>query len=209
MKWQYYSLASNDQKAKMQVLENLQIGSQEHTLSKKLLQRFSETSGEMLLIAFETLDLKADCLYKYASYDRLPAWESVTWMDAPQWGLISFVDKYLFQTKDPVVLCEDIFATRKSVTKSPRESRMLFFKDEVYHVLTSEDAAKPETIECSLRESRDHWAVGVCSSCDKVPHGNISSEIFFDAIVANTTHIFTPALDGEGYLVWSPLVSIK
>ena len=51
MAWKYYPLAVDDPKAKKKLLENLEVGSNEHTLSKKLLQRFSEASGAMFLIA--------------------------------------------------------------------------------------------------------------------------------------------------------------
>ncbi|MDR3232442.1 MAG: hypothetical protein LBT46_02025 [Planctomycetaceae bacterium] len=206
-KWQYYPLAADNLKAKKQVLENLEMGVLcKHTLCKKLLQRFSESSGDMLLIAFESLDLDADWLYKYATYcdgkSRPSNSESITWMDSPLWGLISFVDKHLLKSNEAVVLCENLFADRKIVTVSPKESRLLFFKDEVYHILTKENAGRPESIECAIRESEYQWATSVCSSCAEVPLGDIPSEAFFDAIVANTTHIFVPALDGEGYLVW-------
>jgi len=213
-KWTYYPLAADDPKAKMQVLENLQMGAHEHTLSKKLLQRFSEASGAMLLIAFETLDLDTDRPYKYAGTYcggqlHPPNYELITWMDTARWGLVTFVDKHLCKSKEAVVLCENVFAERKDVPNYTKESRMLFFNEEVYHVVTYENAYMPDSIEQTIRESEHQWAVGVCSSCAEVPQGDVLSESFFDVIVANTTHIFTPALDGDGYLVWSPLVSVE
>ena len=125
-------------------------------------------------------------------------------MDHPRWGLISFVDKYLLESNESVVLCENVFTMREHIEKFPGESRHLLFKQEVYHILTREDAGNSESIECALREAEHHWMTGVCSSCTEIPRGDISSETFFDTIVANTTHIFTPALDGDGYLVWCP-----
>lgn len=210
MMWKYYPLSDNDPKAKRQVLKNMEMVVPEHTLSKKLLQRFSEASGPMLLIAFESLDLDADCLYEYATYCggkyNLPGSESISWMDGPMWGLIPFLDKYLLKSKEAIVLCENWAATRKAVVDFPRESQILLFGDEVYHILTSENAGSPDSIECTIRESEHHWATGVCSLYTELPQDDIQSEAFFDAIVMNTTHIFTPALDGEGYLVWSPII---
>jgi hypothetical protein len=175
---------------------------------------FSNAVGPILLIAYEWLDPGADALYKYGSYcggkslREVPGYDSITWMDSPRWGLIPFVDKFLLKSKDAVVLCENWAATRKGVTDAhfPRESRFLLFNDEVYHILTSENAGRPESIECTIRESEHHWATGVCSLCAQVPEGDIPSEAFFDGIVASTSHIFTPALDGDGYLVWSPVL---
>ncbi|MGA2035489.1 MAG: hypothetical protein ABSG68_24840 [Thermoguttaceae bacterium] len=210
MKWEYFSLGNNNAKAKKHVLDNLSMGACSHTLSRKLLSRFSEADGSMLLIAFESLDLGADCLYEYATYGGgkrlkdLPGFAAVTWMDSPRWGLVPFVDKHLLKSREAVVLCENWAATREAVAHSPRESTVLLYGDEVYHVLTGEDAASPDAIECALRESEHHWATGLCSFCRGVPPGEIASEAFFDVVVANAAHIFTPALDGGGYLIWSP-----
>lgn len=208
MRWTYYQLTPDDTKAKEHVLENLQMGSYEHTLSKKLLQRFSEADGEMLLIAFESFDLDADCRYRHATYCggqiKPPNLESISWMDCPRWGLIPFIDKHLLKSHESVVLCENVFDTRKDIAKLSIESRLLVFNDEVYHILTSENACRPESIECTIGDAEHQWMTGVCSSCADVPRGDISSEIFFDTIVTNAIHIFTPALDGEGYLIWSP-----
>ncbi len=224
MRWTYYPLADDDQKAKTQVLKNLEVGAYEHALSRKLLQRFSEASGPMLLIAYEQLDLDADYLYGDATYcggyllrdlpDRPwmdnPQWDlpDSSWMDNTRWGLIPFIHKYLLKSKESVVLCENVADTREFAIKRQRESRMLFFKEEVYHVLTHENAYSPELIEFTIHESENHWGTtNVCSSFAEVPQGEISSETFFDTIVANTKHIFTPALDNDGYLVWTPCVS--
>lgn len=212
MKWRYYRLGENDPRAKAQVFENLEMGAYEHTLSKKLLERFSVAGGEMRAIAFESLDLNYPYLYKYSSYvggksaaDAIGT-EPVPWTDFPIWGLIEFLEKWLYSSKNAVVVCENLAARRKHLASSPRESRTVCYGDEVYHILTSADAASRDAIECALRESEHHWATGVCSRHTSIPERNIQSEAFFDAIVANTAHIFTPALDGEGYLIWSPTV---
>ena len=209
MKWKYYPLADADSKAKKQVLKNLEMGAYEHTLSKKLLSHFSEATGPIFLIAFESLDVDADCLYEYASYcggkAELPGWKSIPWTDCPRWGLIHFVNDYLHASKQAIVLCENWMDTPTEYATQwrPRESRVVFYQEDVYHVLTSEDTDL-DLIECTIRESEKHWATSVCSRCAEALIGNIPSEGCLDAIVANTVHIFTPALDGEGYLIWSP-----
>jgi len=151
MKWQYYQLRDDDTKALEQVFENLSMGAYEHTLSKKLLARFSKASGPLLVIAFESLDLGSDWLYKYGSYGsgrglrEMPGHESTVWTDSPRWGLMAFVDEYLGSSKKAVVLCENWALTREHVTRVPRESRLLLYNDEVYHVLTSHDSGKPQS----------------------------------------------------------------
>jgi hypothetical protein len=53
--------------------------------------------------------------------------------------------------------------------------------------------------------TRHQWQTNVCSACISVPEGDIPDEAFLDEIVQNTEHIFMPAFDGSGYIIWSPL----
>jgi hypothetical protein len=210
MKWKYFPIADNDPRAKKQVLENLSMGAYKHTLTRKLLTRFSEAAGQMVLVAFDSLDLNYDRLYAYATYDGGKGWfeaaggETLPQEHCPIGGLVAFVENYLRSSSDAVAICENWAATPKDLADWPRESRVAFFAEEVYHVLTSAETTF-DAIETAIRESTHHWATGVCSYCQAVPQGDVPTEAFFDTIVANTAHIFTPALDGEGYLIWSPI----
>lgn len=208
MTWQRFSLAVDDQKARKHVLETLELGALEHTLSKKLLLRFREANGPMLLIADETVDLDADCLYKHATYKggqfEIPGLQAGSWMDSSIQGLILFVGNHLQESKDAIVLCENPFARSNDVANDHKESRLLFYEDEVYHILTKADAANDDSIECALRESRHHWSVAVCSFSERMPEADALSEDFIDVVVTNAVHIVVVAIDGEGYLVWSP-----
>jgi hypothetical protein len=229
MKWKYFPLADNDPKAKGKVLENVSMGAFEHTLTKKLLSRFSDATGPMLLIAFDSLDAEAECLFDYGAYDggktldEAAGKQSILQRDSPVGGLVQFLENYLRSRDNAVLFCERWTGTRTRLVNwppdwPPLESQHLYFREEVYTVLKGE-AASWDSIEFTVREGNSHWATGVCSLCKKVPRGHvpgvvsptediasaeIPSEAFFDEIVANTAHIFTPALDGEGYLVWSP-----
>lgn len=213
MKWKYFPIPSDDERAKAHTVENLKVGAQGHTLSKKLLSRFGEARGRFLLIAFESIDLDYPYLYKYATYNRGRSEASLTgpidWTDSTQWGLVDFLDTWLRTSRDAVVLCENWLATRedamRGVADASWESHVLCFGDnEVYHVLTSDDCGNGAIIEATLRESQYQWATGICSRCADLPRGDVPSEAFFDDIVGSTEHIFVPALDEEGFLVWSP-----
>jgi hypothetical protein len=209
MKWKYFLVDEHDMRAKAQVIENLEVGAYEHTLSRKLLSRFSGARGPIFLIAFESLDLSGEQLYKYGTYRggnraAAPEAEALGWSDYPISGLIEIVDKWLTTHHDGVVVCENWAARCEHLSRHPRESRACCFGDEVYHLLTTCNAGKEHDIECALRESEHHWATGVCSRCSGVPDGSELTEAFIEEVAANTAHIFTPALDGEGYLVWSP-----
>lgn len=211
MKWKLFPIAESDPKAKKQVVENLSMGAWKHTLSRRLLTRFSDASGPMLLVAFDTLDLDVDYLYAYATYEGGKGWFEASGKrvlpqeDCPIGGLVAFVEDYLRHTEHGVTICENWALTRNEYLASLvlHESRVAFFGDEVYHILTNVDTTF-EAIETAVRESSHHWATGVCSSLEAVPQHDIPTEAVFDTIVANTAHIFVPALDGEGYLIWSP-----
>jgi hypothetical protein len=88
-----------------------------------------------------------------------------------------------------------------------RESRTVFYGDEVYHLLSSIDAGNLEFIATTVWEADNQWLTGVCSLAEQVPQHEIRSEEFFDEIISNLAHIFVSAFDGEGYLVWSPVLA--
>jgi hypothetical protein len=213
MKWKCFPIPDGDSRAKALVLENLATGAREHALSKRLLARFSNASGPMVLVAFESLDLDYPHLYKYATYrggqsDPVGA-EPFSWTDSPRWGLVEVLNKWLGTARDAVVLCENWLATCEEATRGAAdgswESRILCFgAKEVYHVLTNNDCGNGEAIEATLRESQYRCATGICSHCASLPPFDIPSESFFDDVVNSTEHIFVPALDEEGFLVWSP-----
>lgn len=213
MKWQSFPVTDGDSRAKALVLENLIVGAQEHALSRRLLARFSNASGPMVVIAFESLDLDYPDLYQYATYrggqsDPVGT-EPFTWTDSPIWGLVEVLDQWLRTSRDAVVICENWLETRaeamRGVAEGAWKSRVIFSgAKEVYHVLTHDDCGKGAAIEATLRESQYRWATGVCSRCANVPQGDIPCEAFFDDIVGSTEHLFVPALDEEGFLVWSP-----
>ena len=199
MKWKSFPVPDGDSRAKAQVIENLTMGAYEHSLSRKLVECFSERGGSAVLIAWESIDLDGQDLYKYATYgggkaDLSP--KPASWMDSPRWGLVAFADTWLRDQSNAVVLCENWAATRQALLRAPRESRTTCFGDEVYHLLTSQDAGAQDAIECALRESEHHWATSVCSWCDEVPRGDIPSMDFIDAIVAMHPHFYTRARRG-------------
>lgn len=216
MKWKYFTIPESDAAARTHILQNLATCAQEHTLSKKLLAHFAESRGPLLMIAFESIDLDYPYLYQYATYNGgksdASTGEALSYFDSPIFGLIEFIQTWLGTSCDAAVLCENWLATREEATRGVAdgswESRPLCFgANQVYHVLTNDDCGNGDAIEATLRESQYYWAVGVCSRCADLPRGEIPSEAFFDEIVASTEHIFVPALDEEGFLVWSPRLS--
>jgi len=211
MKWKHYPLADNHPKGMKGILGNLSAGAREHTLSRKLLARFSGETGALMAIAFESLDLDRTTDYAYGGYYggkalmEAVAGQEIRMHDCPIGGLILFLEDFLRGSEHAVVLCENPTDTRTEYLTNwrPRESRVVFFGEEVYHVVTRQEA-NFQSIETAIRESRGQWSISVCALCEELPQGDIPSEAFFDAIVANTAHVFASAFDGEGYLIWSP-----
>jgi hypothetical protein len=216
MRWQFYNLADNDLSAKKHVLENLSMGvGQGNALSTRLTAQFEGAAGSAVAIAFEALDLEKVDAFRWAGTysnglllnDFLKP-HSVPLTQFPIGGMGQYVEKYLQGSHRAVVVCENWSAKRSEMTKWPyvNQSRMIYFGEQVYHFLAHGDTDL-DLIDSTIRESADHWGIGVCSLCKDIPHTEIQSEAFFDEIVTNAAHIFVPAFDGEGFLVWSPVMA--
>ncbi len=209
MRWKYFQLGENNLKAKEQIFENLSVGAVEHTLTKKLLDRFSHALGPVVLIANELWDLDLQDFRSGGRYRGIGIGESneadaSTGEGYPFSGLERLIRGWLLSSPIAVILCENAFNMRDALPRMPpRDSRLVFYNNEMYHVLLATDSGG-EAIDSAVRESSHHWATAVCSLCAAVPECEVTSDSFFDEIVANTAHVFTPAIDGEGYLFWSP-----
>lgn len=196
----FLTLDPDNQNARSFILDSLEICAYNHILSRKLLSWLSSATGSMYAITGERTD--ADLLKAHDFSTAPPHGEETG--KRPVEILVSIIGDYLGTTQDAVVLCENWAASRGDIAKWPwPPPRVACYGDsEVYHILTRE-ITDPELIEAAIA-SRHHWQTGVCSSCVHVPDGDIPDEGFLDKIVRNTRHLFLPAFDGSGYLLWSP-----
>jgi len=109
----------------------------------------------------------------------------------------------LNSTKNAIVICENWAAecrhTANWVWPPPRIACL--GDNEVYHVVTPE-ITDPEMIESAI-VARNHWQTGICSSCKNFPETNNVDENLLDELVTYINHIFVPAFDGSGYLIWT------
>jgi hypothetical protein len=207
MSWKYFTLATEDPRGLNQIMENISFGAQEHTMSRKITERVAQTPGSIVLIADESLDLSHLANFMAGGvYDKSVA-TAPTGPDLraihtyPLGGLSRILERWLNASCMSVVICENELNTKDALPRMPpRESRLLTYGNELYHVLLSGDASF-ERIEYTIRESSHYWMTGVCSLCAGKCEGEVGSEAFFDDLVGNTGYVFTPALDGEGYLV--------
>jgi hypothetical protein len=127
--------------------------------------------------------------------------------ERPVAHLVAFVQDYLRSNESSIVVCENWAWERKHIALQPwPPPRLSCYGDhEVFHIVTPE-MSDPEQVEAAVVD-RHYWQTGVCSACAHVPEGDIPDEAFLDEIVRNTKHIFIPAFDMGGYLIWSPTVS--
>ena len=218
MKWKHYPLPAGDERAVAQITLNLRCG--DRTLGKKLLAQFSSPSGTMLAIALEGLDIDSLVDFNYATYCGGKQWydaagtTTIPMGDRPIDGLISFLTEFLRLSERGAVVIVNWTAKRTDPRMSPESraqsppiylctSRLAFFGDEVHHVLTPEDT-DPELVEDTISEPWHKWFCGICAAGSTIPNDNEFSTDFLDQLVTGTEHIFVPAFDNEGFLVWSP-----
>jgi hypothetical protein len=202
MKSVFIKLGDDDAKAKEHVLESLSICAHDHTLSRLLLAQYSTATGPAIAIIGDWFDLNRMAAYDYT---MLPPEGEYSKGDRPTERLVTFISEYLQTTKNAIVVCENWAADRQTFVNWPWGEPppvSCFGDNEVYHVVTNQ-LTDPEEIENAI-VSRHHWQTGVCTRSERVPHGDIPDEAFFDEVVRNTKHIFIPAFDGSGYLIWSP-----
>lgn len=201
-------LPGDDQKAWDWIEKNFSICAHEHILSRKLWDRFATFRGNVYAI-------KPNCV----ELDKLQTYMEIWWspgdtpklVDDPveEWPITQMVQfgyDYLKSKTKNVIVVENFNATRKMYDhwewgKLPPYS--CYGEKEVYHIVTQFEIGS-KTLRDSIRQSFVSWGVAVCSICEKIPEGSIMDETFFDEIVDDTSHIFLPAFDGDGFLVWSP-----
>lgn len=203
MKALFHELGEHDEKAKRHFAESLAVCAQDHLLSRKLLNRLSNSTGPMYAIVGHWFDLATLTTYDYtvlAPSGTSPIADGERARDR----LVAFIREYLLTTQGAAVISENWGAEQHHIEKwAWRPPRVACFGDnEVYHILTP-DITDPEMIEAAI-VARHHWQTGVCFTCSIVPAGDIPDESFLDEIVDHTRHLFIPAFDGSGYLIWSP-----
>jgi hypothetical protein len=217
VKWKHYPLPADDERAMELIQENLQV---DRTLAAKLRERFPLGSGELFAIAQEGLDVDSLQDFRDATYGSGMRWyeaagtSTLAVGDRAIDGLTLFLKEFLLLADRGAVVIANWIAKRTDPHMSPESrsqspptylctSRLTFFGDEVHHVLTPEDTDL-ELIEDTISEPWHHWFVGVCAAGFTIPDNNEFSADSLDELVARTEHIFVPAFDDEGFLVWSP-----
>jgi hypothetical protein len=201
----FVDLGPDDIQARSLILDSLEVTSHDHTLSRKLLERWAGAGGSLAAIFNSGIDL--GLLWSYDCCSPLPEDQNFHFADAtpvrtPE-RMARFVADYLASALGAVAVCEHWFAGRADIPKigSPPPRIACLGDEEVYFLLTPE-ILDLEAIEDAVR-TRGRYQTGVCSICEGVPEGDLLEEGFLDEVAGNARHIFVPAFDGSGYLIWS------
>jgi hypothetical protein len=203
MQSQVVALGSHDHKANEHMKQSLGICAHDHILSRKLFQQCASALGPKFAIVGDWLDLE-----KLPTYDEgeQPPADSPDYAQGeyPQDRLIAFVREYLLSVDSGIVVSENWGAKREHAGQLRQLGRrVVWYGDtDVYHIVTKEMIDDDDAIEAAVVAAH-HWQTSVCSSCTSAPPDEIQDEAFIDEIVRNTRHIFIPAFDGTGYLIWS------
>jgi hypothetical protein len=167
----------------------------------------------MLLIAQESLDLDRVQEFRwsgtYAGGKLLTDFlgSSPFPMDEhSEAGVAKLVEEYLVSANDRVVVVGQLGHCRSKLLHWRTEGmRFGFFGDEAYPILSRCDTGCLEVMADAIRLG--HWSTGLFSKSSSLSAASSEDielvESCLDEIAANAVHVFTAALDGEGYLVWS------
>lgn len=206
MKSQIIELPLDDTESVDHVFKTLTVCGHDHVFSRMLVQHFGNVPGSVNAITPDWLDLSKPGVYQYghAYPDGLPS--SYEAGRSPLDVLVAFVRQYLLGTDDALVLSEIWGWNRRDMDSLPwKPARILTIGDEnVYGVLSSSDSnADSETIEASI-SPRGHWQTSACSNYKGVLPDELEDRSTLATIVHATKHLFVPAFDGNGYLIWTP-----
>jgi hypothetical protein len=200
----FVDLGQDDIKAVSLILGSLEITSHTRSLSRKLLERWAGAGGSLAAIFGSGIDL--GLLESYDVVSPVLDDESFAYADATpertHERMARFVGRYLTSVQHAVAVGENWLAGREDIPYigSP-PPRIACSGDEVYFLLTPE-IVDLEEIEDAVRPSAQ-YQTAVCSTCSVVPEGESLGEGFLDEVARNARHIFVPAFDGSGYLIWS------
>lgn len=212
MKWKCYLLPDDDEKAKKKFSWSIEAIAHSDTLARKLLPRLSQASGPMFLVAQQFLDFDAIADYRWAgTYKRGKLlYDAVTTQPIPIGdqstdGLARFVDQFITSSNDKILIVGSGHDRADLSHWHLAELRYGFLGDEAYPILTRRDAGHTEVLRDAVGIGMQ-WTTGLCSRIANLPSDlplDIDlTETFLEEVVVNSVHVFTLALDDEGYLVW-------
>jgi hypothetical protein len=122
-----------------------------------------------------------------------------------RFNLISQLNSYLNQNSDRLCVLENYMSRPTDKGLETAESHVVFYKDEVYHVLGHQ--ADKQAIETALNEGE--WLpifVGIMTHLPDGMHipksGTFITEKELVQLAERTVGIVVGAYDGEGYLIW-------
>lgn len=201
----FVQLDRNDSKATSLIRDSLRVAAYYRTLSRKLRNRVGDAPRQLIAIFGGGIDLKL--LESYDSCWPIPDDDRFQYDGATNERtterLVRFIAGYLESSPEAVVVSEDWAATPVDVPEMhvvpPRISCL--GDSEVYYLLTPE-IKDPDAIDDSVRNGA-RYQTGICSTSVNIPTADMQDDAFLEEVAVNARHIFVPAFDGSGYLIWS------
>jgi hypothetical protein len=206
MKWIIKSLEASDNRARDCFLDNISVHLKRSPFLQQVREKLLHCDGSYSAIVFDNLDLDLVAQFRFGG-----SYGGVTMMAAtakyaaddvhyPEGGLASIIANHLGGSRNGVALSYSRSNTLEPVDWP--ESLKASLGEDVVHFLPAKSATL-ETVNELVSDSRGMWTVGVCSTVASLPAGAQWPVELLDEIISNASQLFTPAFDGEGYLVWT------
>jgi hypothetical protein len=188
------------------------------TIAKLLLERDDLDDGAIRSLLPKSVSREA--VLDFESGGKLPRTNTVRVPDKPSLrielkansdpALAAEILKFLRNDAENLCLFEDALAAAGDPFLKSLDSRLWFYGDEVYHLITSTDSVTEKILQ-AIRPARSWLTIGVLT--DGPPrnqYGDRGNLSFLDLnlLAQQAEKIIVGAYDGESYLIWSkPKVS--
>ncbi len=184
------------------ILECLEYG---HSLSRHLRRRRQDLK-EGRVITRLPLGANTGELDKFEWGGKYPLAAEAKRLPSTRDDLVSLVGDFLRRKEGGVCVFENYLARRTDPVLSRARSRVLFYGDEVYHVLAEEDA-KPELIKATIAEAETLpifiGALSILPQDSRIysAQRELAGEEL-RSLADRAEKFIVGAYDGEGYLIW-------
>jgi hypothetical protein len=125
-------------------------------------------------------------------------------------NMVEEIKGHLLQKTENICVLENYLARPKDPCLIKSQSHLFFYREEVYHLLSSNDAEKDVILNAISESSSIPIFIGFMTSIEQSIQKSIGwmqyiKEEFLTIMAERTVKIFVGAYDGEGYLIWSQI----
>ncbi|MBI1923433.1 hypothetical protein HYR99_04195 [Candidatus Poribacteria bacterium] len=172
-----------------------------NSLAKHLLTQLERESGRV--VTFLPHGVAPGTTQQFKSGGVTSAKESESW-------LVTLIQASLSRGEGCLCFLENALARPSDPILSSSKTRILIFRDEIYHFLSERDVESEKIRQTIRRAESPHLFIGIVTSLPKersFPYEarkvTITSDELLRDLAERTEKIVVGAYDGEGYLVWN------